>query len=258
VKQLKAPVISGIEVMPETHLIWLEAPEIAAAARPGQFLMVGCGEDTLLRRPISVHRVEGDRLALLVAAVGKGTRWLSGRKSGDTIDIFGPMGNGFTVNPETQNLLLVAGGIGIAPLIFLTDAALAEGKIVTIIMGASTVDCLLPVSFSQKQFDRGTLPANVHVINATDDGSEGFKGMATDLIPAYADSADQIFACGPSEMYRTMSRMPELENKHVQISLEIMMGCGMGVCYGCTIRTKQGIRQVCRDGPVFDLREIIG
>jgi dihydroorotate dehydrogenase electron transfer subunit len=256
-KQLNTNIISTTEVIPETRLFWLDAPKIADMTRPGQFVMVRCGEDTLLRRPISVHRVDGDRLALLVTVVGKGTRWLSERKKGEKIDIFGPMGNGFTLHPDADNLLLVAGGIGIAPLVFLADRALADGKKVTFITGACSADCLLPVSSSQHLFNAGMMAASINVINATEDGSEGFKGMATDLIPHYLDGIDQVFACGPVEMYRTMAEMPELEGKAVQVSLEIMMGCGIGVCYGCTIRTKKGLKQVCKDGPVFDIEEIV-
>ena len=255
-KQVKAPVISSMEVIPETWLIRLEAPEIAAAAKPGQFVMLYCGEDTLLLRPISVHRVDGDRLALLVAEVGKGTRWLAERKKGETIDVFGPMGNGFTVHPDTKNLLLVAGGIGVAPLVFLADAALADGRKVTMILGARSVDCLPPVSSPQKLFDGGVMGASIHVINATEDGSEGFKGMATDLIPHYLEGTDQVIACGPEAMYRAMACIPELKDRSVQLSLEIMMGCGMGVCYGCTIKTKSGLKQVCKDGPVFEMGEV--
>lgn len=255
-KQIKAPITSTTEVIPQTFLFWLEAPEIAVSARPGQFVMVYCGEDTLLRRPISVHRVDGDSLALLVAIAGKGTRWLSERKKGETIDIFGPLGNGFTVDRHSDNLLLVAGGIGIAPLAFLADRSLADGKKVTLITGARSAACLVPVSLPQRLFDGGMTPASINVINATDDGTEGFKGMATDLVPHYLEGIDQVFGCGPAEMYKTMARMPELEVMSVQLSLEIMMGCGMGVCYGCTIKTKSGLKQVCKDGPVFEMGEV--
>ncbi len=91
---------------------------------------------------------------------------------------------------------------------------------------------------------------------ATDDGSEGFKGLATQLIPHYLTGTDQVFACGPAAMYKSMAGMPELKGKDVQISLEIMMGCGVGVCYGCTIKTKSGLKQVCKDGPVFRMYEL--
>lgn len=255
-KQVRAAITSTVEAMPETHLFWLEAPDIAASARPGQFVMVRCGGDTVLSRPLSTHRVDGGRLALLFNVVGKGTRWLSQRKKGETLDIFGPLGNGFRIKPEAKNLLLVTGGMGIAPLCFLADVAAGEGKKVTLITGARTAAGLLPVSVSQHLFDTGMLPANIHIVNATDDGSEGFKGPATGLIPAYLDGTDQIFACGPVEMYRTMAQMPELKGRPVQISLEIMMGCGMGVCYGCTIKTRSGLKQVCKDGPVFEMGEV--
>jgi dihydroorotate dehydrogenase electron transfer subunit len=257
--QVKADITSILEVMSGTYLIWLEAPGIATVARPGQFVMMRCGPlqtDTVLPRPFSVHRVDGDRLAILFNLVGKGTRWLSTRKKGETLDIFGPLGNGYTISPDSRNLLLVAGGIGIAPLCFLTDVAVNEGKKVTILMGAGTGDRLLPISASQSLYERGMQPASIHVVNATDDGSEGYKGPVTDLIPAYLDGIDQIFACGPVSMYKTISQIPELKNKPVQLSLEIVMGCGIGVCYGCTIRTKQGLKQVCRDGPVFEMGEM--
>ena len=255
-KQLIAPVISICEAIPGAYLLWLTAPEITAEARAGQFVMIACGKDTLLRRPISIHRVDGDRLALLVASVGKGTDWLSRRKAGDTLDIMGPLGNGFDIRDNSRNVLLVAGGMGIAPLLFLADTALESDKKITFIVGARTADCLLPVSTPPKTSESGVKPSGINVINATDDGTEGFKGLATDLIPAYLDSIDQVFACGPVEMYRSMAAIPELRDKPVQLSLEIMMGCGIGVCYGCTIKTRSGLKQVCKDGPVFEMGEV--
>ena len=255
-KQLKAPIISALEVMPETYLFRLEAPEIAKEAKPGQFVMVRCGKDTILPRPFSIHSVDGSQIALLFSVVGKGTGWLSLKKKGDTLDIFGPLGNGYTIYPQSKNLLLVAGGMGIAPLNFLADVAAGAGKKVTIIMGGRSGDCLLPVTPPQSLFNKGMLPANFQCVNATEDGSEGFKGLATQLIPHYMEGIDQVFACGPMAMYRTMAKMPELKGKAVQLSLEIMMGCGMGVCYGCAIKTKSGLKQVCKDGPVFEMGEV--
>jgi dihydroorotate dehydrogenase electron transfer subunit len=256
-KQLKAPVVSSVEAMPDIYLMWLEAPGIADTARPGQFVMAGCGGDTILHRPFSVHRVDGSQLALLFSVVGKGTSRLSQVKKGDTIDIFGPLGNGFTISPTSKNVLLVAGGMGIAPLYFLTETAAGEGRKVTFITGARTRDFLLPVSLPQKYYEKGLAPAGVNVVGATDDGSEGFKGPATQLVPHYLKGADQVFACGPAAMYKSMAKMAELKGKSVQLSLEIMMGCGVGVCYGCTIKTKTGLKQVCKDGPVFEMEDII-
>ena len=253
------PHISGSKVLQGFQLMWLHCPQISLEAQPGQFIMIKCENECTLPRPFSIDRINdnGD-LAILFAVweKGKGTNWLSKKKSNDCLNIFGPLGNGFIIKPESKNLMLVAGGIGIAPLYLLAEAAAAAGKKVTIIYGARLRDHLLPVSLPQKLFDGGMHPANVNVVYATEDGSEGFQGLATDLIPAYLEGIDQIFACGPAAMYGTMSRMPELKDSNVQVSLEIMMGCGVGVCYGCTVRTKSGLKQVCKDGPVFDIREV--
>jgi dihydroorotate dehydrogenase electron transfer subunit len=238
-------------------LLRLEAPEIAKAARPGQFVMVACGDDNFLPRPFSIHRVDSSGIALLFRVAGKGTKWLSAQKQGAILDIFGPLGNGFNINPASKNLLLVGGGIGIAPMSFLADYALAEEKKVIIIQGARTGECLFPISAPQRIYDSGVMGANFELFNCTEDGTEGFKGPATQLVPHYLNGIDQIFACGPAGMYKAMAQMPELKNKDVQVSLEIMMGCGTGVCYGCTIKTKSGLKQVCKDGPVFGMGDII-
>lgn len=246
--QVLSSVVSNVEVMPGVHLAWLEAPQIASEARPGQFVMVRCGEDTLLRRPLSVHKVDGGKIALYFRVVGKGTAWLSQRCAGDTVELFGPLGTGFSIRPTSRNLLLVAGGIGIAPLFFLSKQALKEDRSITMILGAQTQSGLYPDHL---------LPRGIEVVVATADGSIGHKGLATNLMPDYAKRADQVFACGPIGMYRTMAHMPELKNKAVQVSLEIMMACGRGLCYGCSIKTKQGMKKVCADGPVFELDDIL-
>lgn len=252
-----ASIISNHEVMPGVHLIWLESPQIAAIAHPGQFIMVHCG-DCLLPRPLSIHRLDGNNLALLVAVVGKGTDWLSNRQAGDSLDLLGPLGNGFSIQPTAKKLLLVAGGIGIAPLCFLASEAVTQGKKVTLLMGASSAVNLLPEGhLTHGLLTDEVLPFNINIMKITDDGSEGFRGLATDVIVDYVDRVDQIFACGPLAMYRTMAQMPELKGKSVQISLEVRMGCGLGVCYGCTVKTKRGLRQVCKDGPVFELDDIL-
>ncbi len=254
--QLKAPIVSVVEAIKGIYLFCLEAPEIAQAAKPGQFVMVRCGKETILPRPFSVHSVEGKQISLLLSVVGKGTGWLAKKKKGDTMDIFGPLGNGYSINAKSQNLLLVAGGMGIAPLRFLAERAAGEGKNVTIINGAQTASCLISVNAPQSLYNKGMFPASFQCLNATDDGSEGFKGLATQLIPHYLKNIHQVFACGPVAMYQTMMRMPELKGKDVQLSLEKMMGCGVGICYGCTIRMKSGLKKVCKDGPVFQMEDV--
>ena len=250
-KQSHAFVIASNEVMPGVYLIWLESPQIASPAQPGQFAMVRCGEETLLRRPLSIHQVGNKKakLALLFTVVGKGTRWLSQRKVGDNIDLLGPMGNGYSILATSRNLLLVAGGIGIAPLGFLAQEALNQGLSVRLLLGAPTASQLYPGHF---------LPPKTELITATEDGTTGKKGMITDILPDFIGWADQVFACGPMSMYQTMAAQSQqlLKTKPVQISLEMRMGCGRGVCYSCTVKTKSGLKQVCKDGPVFDLADI--
>jgi len=235
------------------QLIWLSCPEIAREIKPGQFVMVCCGEECILPRPFSIHQVNGDGIALYfnVWEDGRGTGWLSRRKAGDNIDLFGPLGNGYFIQPASRNLLLVAGGIGIAPLNFLAQEAIRRGCSVTLLLGAATSAQLCPSHL---------LPTDICCITATEDGTAGEKGMVTDLLPDFVDWADQVFACGPTPMYRNMARKKrelKLEGKPVQVSLEVRMGCGLGVCYGCTVRTKNGLKQVCKDGPVFDLDDIL-
>jgi dihydroorotate dehydrogenase electron transfer subunit len=256
VNRAQAPVLSSLEVIADVWLLRLEAPEIALAAAPGQFVMVRCGGDTVLPRPFSVHRVSEDSLSLLFAAVGTGTRRLAEMRRGDTVDIFGPLGHGFTVPGNARNLLLVAGGLGIAPLVFLAETAACEGRKVTIIQGARSRQNLMPVSFAQSSHEKGIEPGAVHIVNVTEDGTEGLRGLATDFVGAYAEEAHAVYACGPLAMYRSLATACEPTGLPVQVSLEIVMGCGTGVCYGCTIRTSHGLKQVCRDGPVFGLKDV--
>ncbi|MFC1928923.1 dihydroorotate dehydrogenase electron transfer subunit, partial [Chloroflexota bacterium] len=192
---------------------------------------------------------DDNKVALLFSVVGKGTAWLSQRKAGDNIDIFGPLGNGFSVSPDSRNLLLVAGGIGIAPLFFLAQQALSQGCSVTLLYGTRT----------EHRYPENLLPTGIKLAAATEDGTMGKKGSITDLLPDYVEWADQIFACGPIPMYHDMyiRREKLLKAKPVQVSLEVRMGCGRGLCYGCTIKTKSGLKKVCQDGPVFDLDDVL-
>jgi len=257
-KQVTATVVSNSEVMPAVgkvmpsiHLMWLDSPEIAAEARPGQFVMVRCGEKNLLRRPLSIHRIadKKSKLALLYSVVGKGTYRLTERRTGDNIDLLGPLGNGFSISPVFHNLLLVAGGMGFAPLFFLAEEASNKGHSITIITGARTTMVYLNYLSALK----------VRFVITTEDGTGGQQGIATDLLPDYIDWADQVFACGPIGMYKSMYEQREklLKTKPVQVSLEVRMGCGFGVCYGCTVKTKGGLKQVCKDGPVFNLDDVL-
>jgi dihydroorotate dehydrogenase electron transfer subunit len=254
--------------------MWIEAPDIAVAAQPGQFITVRC-RDFTLRRPFSIHQSspltgensgEGE-IALLFKIAGKGTLWLSQRQTGESIDILGPLGEGFSIPPtksgQSKNLLLVAGGIGIAPLVLFMQHASSQHQI-TLIHGASTAAQLYPFSSAGKKRSKlSHLPNGVQFIPVTEDGSMGQKGRATDILPDFLDWADQVYACGPADMYKAMAEMSlrakrsNLKLKKCQVSLEVRMGCGFGACYGCTINTKKGLKRICRDGPVFELDDII-
>lgn len=255
----------------EYHLLRILAPEIATSCRPGQFLMVNCGSDMLLRRPISVHSAKPDsgEIDLLFAVAqspkpkvnislhaeekavpGAGTRWLARRIKGDYVEMLGPLGNGFRISDNSNHILLIAGGIGIAPLQFLAEECIKRGKRVTLLIGERDALGIYPAS---------RLPGKIEYLVATEDGSNGYKGKVTGLIPRYISSSDQVFACGPQAMYQAIARLAKTCKWHddIQVSLEVRMGCGFGVCYGCSIKTVQGMKRVCRDGPVFNINDII-
>jgi dihydroorotate dehydrogenase electron transfer subunit len=270
-KQTLCYIASNVEVMPGVYVMWIEAPHVAAAAQPGQFLTVRC-KDFILRRPFSIHQVGNNnviagpdaigtkqsQVAILFRVAGKGTLWLSRRQAGEKIDILGPLGKGFTIRPESKNLLLVAGGIGIAPLVLMMQQVSPHHQ-VTLIQGASTAAQLYLGSRQLTAISH----QRVQVVPVTEDGSMGQKGMATDILPDFLDRADQVHACGPVDMYKTMAEMSlrakksSLKLEKCQVSLEVRMGCGFGACYGCTINTRKGLKRVCRDGPVFELGDII-
>lgn len=280
-KQTLAPIVSHTEIMPGVYLVWFKAPGIAMAAQPGQFITVCC-EGLILRRPFSIHQVTSNQVALLFKVVGRGTSWLSERQTGDKIDILGPLGGGFSIQSTSRNLLLLAGGIGIAPLQFLAQRAVSSSRYsITLIHGASTAAQLYP---------QRLLPREVQFIPVTEDGTMGRKAMVTDILLDFLPWADQVYACGPLDMYKQLTadsyqlkatschseersdkesgaERPknlsqdktcwESKLKKCQVSLEVRMGCGIGACYGCTINTKKGLKQVCRDGPIFKLDDIL-
>lgn len=247
---LNCRVLSNQELMPSTYLLWVEAPEIAAEAKPGQFAMLRCddGLRRVLRRPLSVHQVERGSVGFLYRATGSGTDWLSQRIPGQMLDILGPLGNGFSVDPEAVSHLLVAGGIGLAPLRFLADTLVQSGKQAILLMGSRSASHLYPVDL---------LPSGLRVAVATEDGSKGQKGLVTSVVQQLLAEAGQLFCCGPEAMYRAIVGDRNLGPGRVQVSLEVRMACGMGACLSCTVQTRSGNRHVCKDGPVFNLDEVL-
>jgi dihydroorotate dehydrogenase electron transfer subunit len=250
--QEKVPVISNQEILPGIFLLRVDSANLASNARPGQFIMITCdqGYERILRRPLSIFQVDHQHLAILFASVGAGTEWLARRRQGDQLDILGPLGNGYSVSPQSHNLLLVAGGLGIAPLCYLAHQALAQDYRVKLLVGARTAKQICPSSL---------LPGGCDLLVSTEDGTSGKKGLITDQLPQFAVWADQVYICGPLPMFKAINLdyIQLFANKTVQVSLEVRMGCGMGFCYACTIKTRQGLQQVCQDGPIFNFKDVI-
>jgi len=261
--------------------MWFSAPELGQGAYPGQFLMLRCSDDAsygppatgdrratapalaaldadpLLPRPMSYYRVRetkaGPELGILYDVVGRGTAWLASRKPGDRVYAWGPLGRGYEIGSSSRNLLLVAGGIGVAPLVWLADEACERGLNVTMVVGARDSSRIFPASMLHPQ---------VEVVVTTDDGSAGRKGFVTEPFGELLEWCDQAFACGPNVMMQAMAGVARKAKarRSVQVLLEERMGCGTGICYGCAVETRvrggRAMKLVCKDGPRFDIRDI--
>jgi len=254
-------VVANTQIGELGALLSVYAPGIAERASAGQFVHVrpGKGWDPLLRRPYSFCRIDrrGGEVELIVKPLGPGGEWIATRHVGETLDLLGPLGTAFVVRRDTRNLLLVAGGTGIAPMRVIAEQESARRN-VTLVMGGRSVAHLWPS-------DR--LPASVEYVATTDDGSFGIKGRVTDVMPELLSWADQLLACGPWPMLAAIGRMrddalrgPVVPGRQAlvdaQIAVEQHMGCAMGVCRACVIVTADGNARVCREGPVFPLGEV--
>lgn len=247
-----ATITENCQVTADLWALRLHAPRIARESRPGQFVHVrlGDGIDPLLRRPMSLCRIGADTIDLLVRPAGKGSRMMIEKPVGESLDCLGPLGNGFTLHPWARHLLMVSGGSGIAPLVALSEDAVARDLSVVLLFGARSSDRVYPSEL---------LPPEVEYTVATDDGSAGHHGLVTDLLPEYLGWADAIFACGPRPMFLSILEVMRRanSNKPVQLSLEENMACGVGACFGCAVETRGGeMKSVCADGPVFEMREL--
>lgn len=240
-------------------LLRLESSSIASSVQPGQFVMVRVTQNShpLLRRPFSIHSRDGKHLEIFFKISGLGTTILSQKKAGGLLDILGPLGKGF-LRSETlkgKHVFLVGGGRGIAPLYFLAQELRSSEASVKILCGGRTgEDIPLREKIEGDGFDLSC---------STDDGSFGFKGLVTDLLEKELQRLTPacLFACGPELMMKKISRIARSKKIPAQFSLESVMGCGFGACWGCVRRIKKnGVTtwtKICQEGPVFRGDDII-
>jgi len=254
----KARVVN-VESWGDYYLFSLESPQVAREAEPGQFIMVKVsdGDHPLLRRPISVHARRDGTLDIFFKITGLGTQILARKKPGDLLDILGPLGKGFTIGEHLKGktVYAVGGGRGIAPLYFLSQELSSLGARIRIFFGGKTLeDIPLKDKFAQDNLD---------VLYSTDDGSFGFKGFITELFAGELgnESPTMIYACGPDPMMKAVADEAARRGIPAEFSLESVMGCGIGACWGCVKRIRRqgvdGWLKICEEGPVFPSEEIV-
>lgn len=264
-KQLEVKIIENKKIAQGFYKMRLSSAYLAKNSKPGQFVEIKCSGDNevLLRRPLGIHRISNGGIELLYEVVGKGTELLSRKKPGDTVDIIGPLGNGFILNTKrhTPNAILIAGGIGVAPLVALAKNLVHSSKSIVhskrrkiyAMIGACKKEHVLCANDFRK--------LGAEVIIYTDDGSLGKKGLITQgltpLLSTINYELSTIYACGPYPMLKAIAKIAEAKKIPCQVSMEERMACGVGVCLGCPVKVKSGgYKMVCKDGPVFDAKEI--
>lgn len=256
--QEKCRILDHQKIGPRFYKLTLLSPYIATHAEPGQFVEIRCSDsyDPLLRRPISLHRInpEHETFELFYEVVGRGTELLTKYFVGEELDVLGPLGSGFKVDPGKKAHILVGGGMGVAPLRALADKV--KGSKPFILIGARTKECV--------QCEAELKEVAGQVIVGTDDGSHGKKGLVSDLLLDLLENTlgtknwglTEVYACGPKAMLKAVAEIAWQKKIDCQLSLEERMACGVGACKGCAIMTKSGYKMVCKDGPVFDAKEI--
>ncbi len=242
---------------PDYFLLRLDAPEVAGAARPGQFVHVRVPglDDASLRRPFSVYDAADGCLSVIYKTVGRGTAQLARLAIGDAVPVIGPLGNGFPLDNGGRAPLAVAGGYGVAPLSFLARRIGRAGVLLAGARGAADLLCL-------DDFQNAGWEVRV----ATQDGSRGARGLVTDLLDAWLAAhpgvPPEIYACGPDGMLRAVGTRASAAGARAWLSLDKHMVCGVGACLACVQRLRrpdgsEWIGRVCHDGPVFEAREIV-
>ncbi len=230
--------------------ITINADDIAKSAAPGQFVHIKCGDNSLLRRPISICDVRDGAVTIVVEARGEGSRWLAGRQAGDSLDMLGPLGNGFDLSGK--NIILVGGGIGVPPMLY---AARSCSGLSTAVLGFRNTDCVILGDAFRSVCSE--------TIISTDDGSFGENGPVTLPLKRLLGSGgyDGVMACGPKAMLKAIAQLCAAHCIPCQVSMEERMGCGIGACLVCACKTqkdgKEEMRHVCKDGPVFIASEVV-
>ena len=219
---------------------------------PGQFVEVRVdgSPSTFLRRPISINFVDRDNneLWLLVATVGEGTKQLAKLRFGDVLNCVLPLGNGFTPAKQGEKVLLVGGGVGVAPLLYMGAQMKSQGIEPTFLLGARTANDLLMLPIFNK-YGRAYV--------TTEDGSMGEKGFVTNHSILSEEHFDRISTCGPTPMMKAVARYARQNNVDCEVSLENLMACGLGACLCCVEKTTEGNLCVCKDGPVFNIKKLL-
>lgn len=235
-------------------LITLRAPRLARAVKPGQFVHLRIASDStrILRRPFSVHRASGEAIEILYQVLGAGTRELSMKDPGDaTMDLIGPLGHGWEVPSGAAHALVVAGGLGAAPMGMLVEELARRGVAVVVALGAPTASRLVA---------RETFEVHARRVElATDDGTAGFHGLVTEVSGSLLakERFDVVYACGPEAMQRCVAEQARAHGARCFVSLERLMACGIGVCLSCIVETVDGPKRACVEGPVFRAEEVL-
>lgn len=254
-KKIRVPVVKMKQLEDAIYDMTIKEEEIAAAAKAGQFLSLYLEDESrLLPRPISICDIDkkSGTIRMVFRIAGEGTRQLSCLKEGDTIEVLGPLGNGF-FDTEDKVSMVIGGGIGIPPMLGLAKKLHAEGKKVIAVLGYRNAKNFLADEFAKV----------ADVVIATEDGSVGRKGNVIDAIREQGLTADTIFACGPTPMLRGVKAFAEEAGIPAQISMEEKMACGIGACLACVCKSKEkdahsnvNNKRICKDGPVFYAQEV--
>lgn len=251
-KQLKDLKITSVEYLhPRFVLIKLKSDETLPEIKPGQFVeaKVEGSASTFLRRPISINYVdkENSEIWLLVQLVGEGTKAMARLNEGDSLNVLFPLGNGFAAPKKGEKVLLVGGGVGVAPLLEYGKALKEVGAKPVFLLGARTKTDLMQLDLFGKYGD---------VYITTEDGTEGEKGFVTQHSVLTKESFDRISTCGPKPMMVAIAKFAKANSISCEVSLENMMACGLGACLCCVEKTVKGNVCVCKEGPVFNINDL--